>query len=474
MAALVRSAPGQDVPPYVLRCQEDSHQRELLGARVVRCCAAPAAAASRPAAAAAGQSDSSSAAGYHVQLSDTVLFPEGGGQPHDHGALVAESGARAVPVARVERLGDGSVVHHVAEPLPEGSAVDVRVDWARRFDHMQCHSAQHLITALALQTLGRATLGWSLTSAPEPCYVDLAGAALTGDEARALQERVNACVVEALPFSHEVVSPERFAELRATGDVRFKAMPDAKFPVRIVSIAGLDSNTCCGTHVSSTAELQAVKILHSESLKGGSISRTYFVAGGRLVALLDRLNGVARELSQLLGAAPERHGERVAQLVADSKADGKTIKTLHKDVAELLGPKLAREARHAGNRAVCYHRADGTPDFIDLLLRSVERDAADCGAPPPPVVLVTTGDEAAKGGGAGALVLQVADAALLKPLGDAVIGALGAKGGGRGTKLQAKILAGGLTAKALQAAHKTVHDAVEASSGGQPPAVKET
>ena len=88
-----------------------------------------------------------------VQLEDTVLFPEGGGQPADTGTL-AITGADSAPVrvSHVYRTPDGVVLHEVSSPIAVGASVMVTLDWERRFDHMQCHSAQHLISALALRS----------------------------------------------------------------------------------------------------------------------------------------------------------------------------------------------------------------------------------------------------------------------------------------------------------------------------------
>jgi misacylated tRNA(Ala) deacylase len=96
---------------------------------------------------------------YEVVLEDTVLFPEGGGQPDDRGKI------NGVDVVRVLRRGS-TAVHLTQEPLQEGAEVDIEVDWGRRFDHMQQHSAQHLITAIAEQKFGHKTTSWHVHLPP--------------------------------------------------------------------------------------------------------------------------------------------------------------------------------------------------------------------------------------------------------------------------------------------------------------------
>ncbi|KAL1263969.1 hypothetical protein QQF64_004324 [Cirrhinus molitorella] len=93
--------------------------------------------------------------GFNLKLKDTILFPEGGGQPDDHGMV------GGVPVLRVLRQGP-EAVHFISSALEEGQEVHIKLDWERRFDHMQQHSGQHLITALADTMFGYKTTSWEL------------------------------------------------------------------------------------------------------------------------------------------------------------------------------------------------------------------------------------------------------------------------------------------------------------------------
>ena len=135
----------------LVACQRDSMLRTLT-TTVVAC-------EQKPKAAAAGAKKKKKGSVekqvdlWLVQLEDTVLFPEGGGQPADTGTL-AIAGAESAPVrvSHVYRTPDGVVLHEASSPLSVGASVVVTLDWERRFDHMQCHSAQHLISALALRS----------------------------------------------------------------------------------------------------------------------------------------------------------------------------------------------------------------------------------------------------------------------------------------------------------------------------------
>lgn len=135
--------------------------------------------------------------GFNVKLQDTILFPEGGGQPDDHG-LIGD-----VPVLRVVRQGP-EAVHFVSSPLEEGQDVHVKVDWVRRFDHMQQHSGQHLITALAETMFGYQTTSWELGR--QRSNIELDTPSMKPDQVQALEEAVNEKIREHVPVNVQLLS----------------------------------------------------------------------------------------------------------------------------------------------------------------------------------------------------------------------------------------------------------------------------
>jgi Ser-tRNA(Ala) deacylase AlaX len=112
---------------------------------------------------------------YEVECDETILFPEGGGQPTDFGTL------NDIPVSNVYHTSDGRVAHRTAAPIQVGTTVQMAVDWTRRFDHMQQHSCQHLLSALAFRRFGWITHSWWLSSWPEPCHIEF-GTSIIKDE----------------------------------------------------------------------------------------------------------------------------------------------------------------------------------------------------------------------------------------------------------------------------------------------------
>ncbi|XP_063125862.1 alanyl-tRNA editing protein Aarsd1 isoform X2 [Rattus norvegicus] len=165
-------------------CQRDSYAREFT-TTVVSCCPAEL------------QTDGNGSkkevlSGFQVVLEDTLLFPEGGGQPDDRGTI------NDISVLRVTRRG-AQADHFTQTPLSPGSQVQVRVDWERRFDHMQQHSGQHLITAVADLLFGLKTTSWELGKLR--CVIELDSPSVTAEQVAAIEQSVNQKIRDRLPVS---------------------------------------------------------------------------------------------------------------------------------------------------------------------------------------------------------------------------------------------------------------------------------
>ncbi|CAG2058484.1 unnamed protein product [Timema podura] len=208
--------------------------------------------------------------GFEVILDDTILFPEGGGQPCDRGFL------GSVPVVQVSRHGTDAV-HFVTEPLVEGETVRQMLDWDRRLDHMQQHSGQHLVTAIADLEFGYPTTSWWLGE--EVSYIELDTPTIKQEEITNIERIVNDKIRASSPVDVQV-----FGEVGLIPEtVRTRGLPDGhKGPVRVVTIQGVESNMCCGTHVSNLCQLQVIKLLHAEKGKKNK-TNLHFLVGGRVL-----------------------------------------------------------------------------------------------------------------------------------------------------------------------------------------------
>lgn len=353
---------------------------------------------------------------WHARTDDTVLYPEGGGQPADHGTL----GGREVVALR--RADDG-VVHVLTEPVAPGS-LEVEVDWRRRYDHMQQHTAQHLLTAVVQDTLGLATTSFHLHAGLEAtCDVELDGD-LTASALPDLEARVNTEIRAARAVTASACDPGDLEVRR----VRTRGLPDGHTgPVRLVEIAGIDVNTCGGTHVASTAELQALALLGVERLRGGS--RLTFVAGGRVLTRLRAATAVLREAGAALSRPPAEVAAGVERLLSEQKALVKGRDELQDELLELHAAPLA------GEGGGYLHRASGDLAWANRLAGALSR--ADPGAR----LLVTLGPDE------DATFLLAGPREWVDAAKGSLLAALGVKGGGPPGRVQGK----GATAAAARA-----------------------
>ncbi|KAG7392470.1 Alanyl-tRNA editing protein Aarsd1 [Phytophthora boehmeriae] len=416
-------------PPGALACQRDSSLRSLRTA--VRSCQELVVPATKK---------SKAQRFYEVELQDTVLFPEGGGQPCDTGTI------DGVPVDQVY-VKDGRCFHRVpakegeAAPFVEGQApVVASVNWGRRFDHMQQHSAQHLFSAIA-ERHGYDTTTWSLGE--ERCNVELvplvaksveAEIVLTGKNAKSGKEKnvipadvlqlieaeVNETIVRGLAMTPSFAKPGSEEWNKIAAKFEPGQMPEA---MRIVTIDGLDVNPCCGTHVQNTAQLQSLRILSTEFARGAT--RVWFVAGDRVNREFSRMLKNEHVMTKLLSTAPDEHAARVEKLQQFQKSATKELKSLQKELAASIARDLIARASEG---VVTYHREEGDLGFLQTLL-GLLGDAKD-----KSVFLLTAGD--ARGEGlfllAGPQEFIIAHGRTVLPLID------GKGGGGKNGILQGK------------------------------------
>ena len=183
--------------------------------------------------------------GFEVVLSDTAFYPEGGGQPADHGKL---GDAVVTDVKRVS----GIIVHCTDKALTVGSTVNGVLDWSRRYDNMQNHTGEHVISGLIHKKYGFDNVGFHMDE--DVITVDFDGV-IPADELLAIEQQVNDAIYADIAVN--VLFPS--AEELKTMDYRSKKELTGK--VRIVDIPGCDRCACCGTHVARTGEIGLLKVV---------------------------------------------------------------------------------------------------------------------------------------------------------------------------------------------------------------------
>jgi alanyl-tRNA synthetase len=262
-----------------------------------------------------------------VILDRTAFYPASGGQPGDTGTL------GAARVLDVEETASGDVVHLLDAPLPAGS-VTGHVDWERRFDHMQQHSGQHVLSQAFLRTAGAETASFHLGR--ETSTIDITLARPSPDKVRAAEALATRIVFEDRQVSVINARPE---ELIGLG---LRKEPSRQGEIRVIDIEAFDRSPCGGTHVRRTGEIGLIAVLGWEHYKG--MTRVEFVCGGRALEALRK----ARDLLDRLGSHFSAHPSdlpRLAEKLLDERS------RLQKEVTRLTEDMLEIEALEMLNSA---------------------------------------------------------------------------------------------------------------------------
>ena len=355
---------------------------------------------------AAGEEDGSPVA----ILADTLFYPEGGGQPADHGRVGEAT------VLDVQKRGE-EVRHFLSQPVLEGT-VRIELDWPRRWDHMQQHTGQHVLTAVALRDFGWRTTAFHLGA--DTSDIELAVSSL----ARADLDRVEGVVAEEVRASRPVTyRTAEVTDFELLG-VRSRLLPDGfSGTVRLVDIEGLDLNTCGGTHCRSTAEIGSLCLLGTEPMRGGT--RVSFVAGDRVRRRMTAHEDRNLRLRSLLDTGDEQLTEVLVLRRDREKELARSVRRLGEELADAAAEKLCAEP----SDVVEAHWRDRDMVFLQKVARSIA-DAA-----PNKRALLTSDD------GEGAIFVIVAGKSSelqLDETGPKIAEALGGRGGGRGEVFQGK------------------------------------
>jgi len=263
-------------------------------------------------------------------LDRTAFHPEGGGQPADRGTVGDSSVADVVEV-------EGEVLHVLGsgDAPPAGSRVACAVDWARRFDHMQQHHGQHLLSAAFQRLRGAATVSFHLGA--EICTIDLdqPPASLPLEALAATEAEANRLVWADLPVEARERTPEELAAL--------PLRKDATKGARIVVVGGpdevVDASPCGGTHPRRTGEVGAVAVLRAQ--KWGAGTRVEFACGGRVLALLHQAEERLARASAVLRCAPPELVVAVGKLSEEGQRRRKELGLLLEALAAVEAERLA-------------------------------------------------------------------------------------------------------------------------------------
>lgn len=269
--------------------------------------------------------DQDSDGNWYVVLDQTAFYPTGGGQPHDTGTI------NDVQVVRVEETA-GEIRHYLEHPLEKSEAeISGVIDWARRFDHMQQHAGQHILSAAFDQLCHFKTVGFHLGNAS--LTIDIETENLTEEQA-----------IQAERLANQIILENRKIETRWVTEAELSQYPlrketKVKEDIRLVIVPDFDYNGCGGTHPKVTGEVRAVKILDWEKQKKNV--RVQFVCGERVLQQFQQKNKVLQDLTKLLSAPEKEMATAVTKLFQNEKELEKALehaneRLLQYEVNELL------------------------------------------------------------------------------------------------------------------------------------------
>ena len=276
-----------------------------------------------------------------VVLDQTAFYPEGGGQPADHGVL--HTGAHGsemghkVEVIDVQKYATptGNVVVHKVKhnALKKGDKVHAHVDWDRRTGHTRHHTATHLILASAKQVLGFHTWQGGAQKGYDRSRVDIQHyARITDEQLRAIEELANKAVLEDRAVE-KAWMPRDVAE-KTYGMQLYQGGIPKGTNVRVVTVKGLDVECCGGTHVQSTNEVGPIKILRTERIQDG-LERIEFAAGLAAIRQMQKKDELLKQAAEALSVQPEEVPKTAARFFEEWKALRKENEALKARLAEL-------------------------------------------------------------------------------------------------------------------------------------------
>ncbi len=349
--------------------------------------------------------------GWQVALDRTLFYPTSGGQPYDTGTL---SGCQVVDV--VEQAGE--ILHRLNQgPLPEDQEIQGTIDWARRFDHMQQHTGQHILSQAFERVLGLHTVAFHIGA--EATTIDLNTPTLAAEEAARVEDLSNDIIFADRPVTSFFASAEESANL----DLR--KVPVRHGSLRIVDIEGFDRMACGGTHCGRTGEVGIIKVIRWE--RRGTETRVEFLCGQR--ALLDYRwkNTALYQAAEALNSRAQEVSPALSRVMAEREAYYRQVEDMRGRLLGYEAAELAGQAESCGGiRVVRAILSDRRPDELKWLAQRITEIR------PALVLLASRGEKGGHLVFARSSEVEADAAALLR----AASSAIGGRGGGRAEMAQ--------------------------------------
>jgi alanyl-tRNA synthetase len=271
-----------------------------------------------------------------VVLHETAFYPTSGGQPYDKGFI------QDVSVVEVVEEGD-EIIHILKEELKEkiNSEVVGKIDWERRFDHMQQHLGQHILSGALMEIWGAETVSFHLGE--EVCTLDIAKGKISEEEVKEAEECTNEIIFKNRPVKCYFVEGEE--ELKR---LNLRKIPEKTGKIRIIEVEDFDLSACGGTHCRATGEVGLIKITKWE--KRGEKTRLEFICGRRAWKDYFWKNEFIKNISNQLTIKDSELGEAIDRMLEEKKEIGKELKEFKEKLQEYEAKRLIDESFLINNR----------------------------------------------------------------------------------------------------------------------------
>lgn len=262
-----------------------------------------------------------------IVLSNTAFYPTGGGQPHDTGWI------QDIEIINVEKVYDEIRHYTKADVSTLAGEVSGKLNWARRFDHMQQHTGQHILTAAFVELFDLPTVSFHLGS--ELVTIDLNVSDVTDEQLAMAEKRANDIILENRPIETKWITADELATYNLRKDVAVEE------DIRLVIIPDYDYNGCGGIHPTSTGQVSLLKIMGTEKMKQNI--RIHFVCGQRVLAQLAMRKNVLTDVARQLSVPEEQSADALRKFATTAKTADKSLAEAQDKLLEFEAKELATQ-----------------------------------------------------------------------------------------------------------------------------------
>ena len=311
---------------------------------------------------------------YGLVFDRTIFYPEGGGQPGDHGTIEF----KGVTVPIIDAMKSRGIVFH---PVPEdykgelpspGDEVTMRIDWERRIALMRHHTSTHVILGAARSVLGPHVWQQGAQKFPERARFDISHyKRITPQELDEIERVANRTVLEGRPVKKKWFTLDEAMD--EYGSQLFQGGAPKGNNIRVVEIEEWDREACAGTHVDNTHELGMIKMIRNERLQDG-IERLEYAAGTAAVEYIQSREEILRKACEPISVPPSKLPDSVSRFFNEWKAQKKEIERLQKENARNLISNLISGAEEIGDVRFIFHKAQAEMKELQALAAELTRE----------------------------------------------------------------------------------------------------